>query len=420
MAELNTSEVHQELRSVVDNMLAPENIQYPYASYEVLRRYPPVYGLLDYPPGTIPGADEPFPAWVITRYADVDYVLKNADIFSSEDPMQAGSEAPSLMLVNHDRPRHTVLRNLAKSAFTPRRIHDDIVDRLRADIEEIIDTNRDKTVDFMDVVAGCIPALVLTYLMGLPKPEYKKLVRWANAFMVSSDFSTAERQACNQELFEYFTARVTERYQAIENSEPVADDLMSAFIQAESEGEVLTRDEVVLFCITLVVAGAETTTYFLGNLAGVLLEDSAWFDRLKADRSLIKPFMEECLRRDGPPQRLFRIAKQDCEVGGQSIKAGDWVAFFMAAANRDPDVFPNPDQFDITRPNQNRHITFGRGIHHCLGAPLARMEAEVMLNTILDKCQRVSGDLGEAKRQSGGLLAYGYARLPLTMESVSQ
>lgn len=405
----------QNAADILDNMLSPECIQNPYPVYKQLRELGLVFGLRDFPPGTVPGVDTPFPAWVVTRYNDVDFVLKNADLFSSEDPMQANSSAPSLMLVNHDRPRHTSLRNLAKAAFTPKRIHDDIVDRLRDDVAGIIGGIQGKEVDYMEAVAGVIPALVMTYLFGLPREDYKKLVNWANAFMVSSDFTPEQRLACNEELFHYFVNKVELRDRAIANGEEVPDDLMSAFIRAECDGDVLTKDEVVLFCITLVVAGAETTTYFLGNLMGVLLEDKSWFDKLKQDRSLIRPFMEECLRRDGPPQRLFRVVKEDCEIAGQPIKAGEWIAFFMAAANHDESMFPEPEKFIINRPNISRHLTFGRGIHHCLGAPLARVEGEILINTLLDTCAGIGGSLDDSRRQSGGLLAYGFASLPVRL-----
>ncbi len=416
MSHLQSTE-NTDINTVVDTMLRPETIQYPYSAYKKLRGHEPVFGLLDYPPGTVPGEDQPFPAWVVTRYTDVEYVLAHPELFSSEDPMQANSSAPSLMLVNHDAPRHTDLRNLAKTAFTPKRIHDDIVERLRADITDIIGNSLDQKIDFMESVAGVIPALVMTYLMGLPKEDYKKLVRWANAFMVSSDFTTEERQQCNLELFTYFTEKVALRYERIEQGIDKGDDLMAAFIKAEYEGKGLSKEEVVLFCLTLVVAGAETTTYMLGNLLGVFLEDEKWFNQLKADRSLIRPFIEECIRRDGPPQRLFRIAKCDCEINGTAIKQGDWIAFFMAAANHDENMFESPEEFKLKRPNINKHLTFGRGVHHCLGAPLARIEADIMLNTILDMCTSVSGTLDESARQGGGLLAYGFATLPLTLRS---
>jgi cytochrome P450 len=192
---------------------------------------------------------------------------------------------------------------------------------------------------------------------------------------------------------------------------------MGAFIRAEHEGVQLTREEVVLFCITLVVAGAETTTYLLGNLVATLQEEPELFQRLQADRSLVRPFIEESLRRDGPPQRLFRVATRDCEHGGVSIKAGEWVAFFMAAANRDPDVFPQPDRFLLDRPNIGKQVSFGQGIHHCLGSGIARLEAQKMLEVLLDRCTAIRWGRNEKRRQTGGLLTYGLQSLPVVLQS---
>ncbi|WP_348675784.1 cytochrome P450, partial [uncultured Abyssibacter sp.] len=216
---------------------------------------------------------------------------------------------------------------------------------------------------------------------------------------------------------QYYTAKVAECYDKIERGESVPDTLMAAFIRAEDEGQQLTKEEVVLFCITLVVAGAETTTYFLGNLVATLVEQPELFDLLKNDRKQLRPFMEESLRRDGPPQRLFRVATRDCEHGGVQIKEGQWIAFFMAAANRDPSVFPDPDKFVLGRPNIGKHVTFGHGIHHCLGSVVARMEAEKMLDVILDSCSGIEAGSKPMKRQTGGLLTYGLQSLPVVLKS---
>lgn len=399
------------------DMITPEVIANPYPYYKILREQAPQFGLLDYPPGTIPGIDTPHPAWVFTRYEDVTAVMKNHDAFSSRDPMQEDSDAPSLMLVNHDRPRHTVLRNIAKMAFTPKRVGDDIAPLVQQSVEEMIDGLIGQEVDFMKTVAGVLPSVVMTYLIGTPREDYPKLVRWANAFMVSSDFTPQERQQCNMELFQYYSERVAECYAAIEAGEEVRDNLMSAFIRAEDEGQSLSKEEVILFCITLVVAGAETTTYLLGNLVATLVEEPDLFDQLKNDRALIRPFIDESLRRDGPPQRLFRVATQDIEHGGVQIKEGDWVAFFMAAANHDPDVFPEPEKFILKRPNINRQVSFGQGIHHCLGSAVARLEADKMLNAILDRCSAIKAGSIPSVRQSGGLLTYGLQSLPLVLEA---
>lgn len=401
----------------VTKLLDPDVIANPYPYYALLRAQPPQFGLLDYPPGTVPGVDTPSPAWVFTRYEDVLGVMKNFEAFSSRDPMQEASEAPSLMLVNHDRPRHTLLRNIAKKAFTPKRVGTDIAPLVTQTISEMVNGLIDNDIDFMQEVAGVLPSVVMTFLIGTPREDYPKLVRWANAFMVSSDFTPEERQQCNVELFTYYSTKVAECYAAIERGEDVPDTLMAAFIKAEDEGQHLSKDEVVLFCITLVVAGAETTTYLLGNLVATLQEEPEFFDLLKNDRSLIRPFIEESLRRDGPPQRLFRVATQDIEHAGVQIKKGDWVAFFMAAANRDPDMFEQPDKFIINRPNIGRHVTFGHGIHHCLGSGVARMEAEKMLEVILDNCSGIEAGSKPKQRQRGGLLTYGLQSFPVVLKS---
>ncbi len=401
----------------VTKLLDPDVIANPYPYYQLLRAQAPQFGLLDYPPGTVPGVDTPSPAWVFTRYEDVLGVMKNHEAFSSRDPMQEASEAPTLMLVNHDRPRHTLLRNIAKKAFTPKRVGTDIAPLVTQTISEMVNGLIDNDIDFMQEVAGVLPSVVMTFLIGTPREDYPKLVRWANAFMVSSDFTPEERQQCNIELFTYYSTKVAECYAAIERGEDVPDTLMAAFIRAEDEGQQLTKEEVVLFCITLVVAGAETTTYLLGNLVATLQEEPEFFELLKNDRSQIRPFIEESLRRDGPPQRLFRVATQDIEHGGVQIKKGDWVAFFMAAANRDPDMFAEPDKFILNRPNIGRHVTFGHGIHHCLGSGVARMEAEKMLDVILDNCSGIEAGSKPKQRQRGGLLTYGLQSLPVVLKS---
>ncbi|ORE88227.1 cytochrome P450 [Oceanococcus atlanticus] len=401
----------------VTKLLDPDVIANPYPYYALLRARPPQFGLLDYPPGTVPGVDQPNPAWVFTRYEDVQGVMKNHDAFSSRDPMQEASEAPTLMLVNHDRPRHTLLRNIAKKAFTPKRVGTDIAPLVTQTISEMVNGLIDNDIDFMQEVAGVLPSVVMTFLIGTPREDYPKLVRWANAFMVSSDFTPEERQQCNIELFTYYSTKVAECYAAIERGDEVPDTLMAAFIRAEDEGQHLTKEEVVLFCITLVVAGAETTTYLLGNLVATLQEEPEFFDLLKRDRTQVRPFIEESLRRDGPPQRLFRVATQDIEHGGVQIKQGDWVAFFMAAANRDPDMFEQPDKFILNRPNIGRHVTFGHGIHHCLGSSVARMEAEKMLEVILDNCSGIDAGSKPKQRQRGGLLTFGLQSLPVVLKS---
>lgn len=396
----------------IDQLLAPENIRNPYPLYAALRNQPPQFGLRDWPPGTIPGEDEPYPAWALLRYEDVAAAARAADVFSSRDPMQEASSAPTLMLVNHDKPEHTRLRNIAQRAFSPKRVLDDVAPWAEATINSMFNNLPEPELDFMESFAVEIPARFLTRLIGTPEEDWTRLRDWGNAFMVTSNYTAQERQASNEALAAYYVAQVQARYELMASGAKVPDDLMSAFITTDYEGETLTPEEVIRFCITLAVAGAETTVYFLGNLVATLVERPDLFAQLKADRELVRPFMEESLRRDGPPQRLFRVCREDYDIGGATIRAGDWVALFFASANRDPEFFPDPDEFILNRDNARRHLTFGHGIHHCMGHLVARMEADKLLNGILDHVDAIEAT-GPAVRQSGGLLNYGLERLPI-------
>lgn len=396
----------------VADLVKPEVIANPYPYYALLRDSPPQFGLRDWPPGTIPGQDEPFPAWALFKYEDVAAAARDNVVFSSRDPMQEASTAPTLMLVNHDKPEHTRLRSIAQRAFSPKRVVEDVAPWAENAVAEMFDRLSDTEFDFMESFAVEIPSRFLTRLIGTPEEDWHLLRDWGNAFMVTSDYSAQQRQESNQQLGQYYTDQVAQRFADIESGKDVPDDLMTAFIRTEYEGATLSVEEVVRFCITLAVAGAETTVYFLGNLLATLIQRPDLFLALQNDRSLIKAFMDESLRRDGPPQRLFRVCTQDSELGGAQIKAGDWVALFFASANRDPSVFENPDEFILNRPNINRHLTFGHGIHHCMGSVVARMEADKLLNGILDRVAKIEST-APMRRQRGGLLNNGLEALPI-------
>ncbi len=401
----------------ISDLTRPEVIANPYPTYAALRDLPPQFGLKDYPPGTVPGQDEPHPAWVFLKYDDVTAAAWDHASFSSRDPMQEASDAPTLMLVNHDRPRHTELRGVAQQAFTRRRVEDRVAPWVKQTAAQMLDEISEGECDFMQTFAPDLPAKLMCFLFGTPEADYALLRRWANAFMVSSDFTLEERNQCNMEIAGYYAEAVAERYRAIELGDDTSDDLMTAFIKAEHEGHKLSREEVILFCITLVVAGAETTGYLLGNLVATLANEPALYRQLKEDRSLVGAFLEECLRRDGPPQRLFRVATQDVNVGGAEVKEGDWAALFFASANRDPSVFERPDELVLNRPNISKHLTFGHGIHFCMGAGIARLEATTMINGILDKFSAVEPGSAPMVRQTGGLLNFGLETCPVRFVS---
>ena len=404
--------------SAIEVLTTPQGIADPYPLYDQLRSSSPVAGYRDWPPGTVPGADEPVTAWALFRYDQVWEAARDSDTFSSRDPLQEASSAPSLMLVNTDPPKHEVERKLASQAFSPRRVRrlepwlTDLVPHLLDDLGE-------GEVDVMSFAAE-IPTRAMVRLLGLPEGDHVRFKNWANAFMLSSALTPEERMASNQEMVGAFAARLAEHSSIIAAqgaSEDVedAEDLISALLRAEVDGERLTPEEIVRFCVTLVVAGSETTTFLIGNLLHALASEPEITARLRADRSMIPAFVEETMRRDGPPQRLFRIATRDVEVGGKLIRAGEWVALFFGSANRDPAVFPNPSRLDIDRPNLRRQLSFGHGLHFCLGSSLARLEVTAMLNAVLDRYQRIELSDDPGTKQTASLLTHAYVRLPLRL-----
>ncbi len=233
--------------------------------------------------------------------------------------------------------------------------------------------------------------------------------------MLSADLTGEERNASNTELGGYFVALCQARAEALAAGEAPGEGLIDALLLAEADGEKLDFGEIVRFCITLVVAGSETSMYFGANVIDALLDHPEAAARVRADRSLIKAFLDETLRLTGPPQRLFRIATRDVQVGDAQIKAGDWVALFFAAANHDPDVFGDPERFDLDRANANRHMTYGVGIHYCLGAPLATLEIEVLVGALFDRFARIERGDGECVPQTATLLQHSRTRIPVVL-----
>lgn len=392
-----------------------DSIENPYPVYAALRPHAPVKGYRDYPPGTVPGQDAPVNAWVLLDYDHVSKAARDHRTFSSRDPLQEQSSAPTLMLVNHDNPEHDRLRAIVNLAFSRKRIEElspDVARMVEALLDEV--EGKGETCEAMTDICAVLPARVMVHLLGLPPAITGKFRRWATAFMLSADLAPEERQASNVELFGYFTETVTAMDEALAAGKDVPDSLMRALLTAEADGERLTRDEVIRFCLTLVVAGAETTTFLLGNLLHALATMPDVAARLRAEPALIDRFVDESLRHAGPPQRLFRIAEADTEIGGKTIRKGDWVALFFAAANHDPAVFPDPGKFDLDRPNLNRQLTFGVGIHHCLGSALAKAEARELIRAVLARYAAVELT-GAPAPQRASLLNHGLDTLPLRL-----
>ena len=290
-------------------------------------------------------------------------------------------------------------------------------------IPRLLDDLGEGDVEVMGFAAE-IPTRAMVRLLGLPDGDHVRFRRWANAFMLSSSLTPEERIASNEEMVATFatrlaehTARLAERSSGFPPDHDVddADDLISALLRAEVDGQRLTPEEIVRFCVTLVVAGSETTTFLIGNLLHALARETDIAERVRADRTRLNAFVEESLRIDGPPQRLFRIATRDVEVGGKAIRRGDWVALFFGSANRDPAVFGDPGRFDIDRSNLRQQLSLGHGLHFCLGASLARLEATAMLNAVLDRYQTIALTDDPGTKQTASLLTHAYVRLPLQL-----
>ena len=410
--------------SVTPNILlkrltAPSTIADPYSLYDELRPHCPVKGYEDYPPGTVPGQDEPVSAWVLLSYEDVAAAARDHRVFSSTDPLQAGSSAPTLMLVNHDNPEHDRLRSIVNLAFSRKRVEAE-ASAVRSIVDDLLTRLGDADVEVMAEVASVLPARVMVHMLGLPMEDADRFRHWATAFMLSADLTPAERQASNEELAGYFVEKVSAMVEALAKDEAVPDCLIRALIEAEAEGEKLSIDEVIRFCITLVVAGAETTTFLIGNLLYNLATQPGVHKRLMGDVGLVAAFIDETLRHSGPPQRLFRIATEDVVVGTANIQKGDWVALFFGAANHDADMFPDPQAFDMDRKNLNRQLTFGVGVHHCLGSALAKLEARTLIEALIERGDSVVFGGAFPVPQTASLLNHGFERLTLRFISNKQ
>src|SRR5262249_25491895 len=345
-------------------------------------------------------------SWGLLRFEDAYGALRDHATFSSDNP-QAGQFGPKLVLIQDDPPRHTHFRRLVNRAFTLRR-----VEALEPWIAEIanalLDQMREGEHDLVESYAVPLPVKVIARLLGIPGDDYATFKRWSDAFLSTVPIQTDERLQNLQAMVAYFGQMAAAR------RAHGAEDLISALVEAEVEGEALQDWEILGFCILLLIAGNETTTNLIGNLFHALSARPDLWRRLREDRSLIETVIEESLRYESPVQRLFRWATRDVEISGVRMSQGDRVTIFYGAANRDPEVFANPDEFRLDRDLRN-HVAFGAGIHYCLGAPLARAEARISLNAFLDRFVTLSRGAEEAVRQTETPGVFGFKCLPFTL-----
>ena len=312
--------------------------------------------------------------WILTRHDDVRSVLKNSAEYSSKAMGEQGNPLP---LLTDDPPKHTQLRKLVDRAFTMRmlKLMEGWVHELACEMVAELET--DQPVDIVQALTIPLPVAVISRMMGIPPERAEDFKRWSDALTGTlAGVSLTDREQDIFEMAAYFQSLIPER-----RAEP-GDDLVSAVVNAEIEGERLTDQEIVGFNILLLIAGNETTTNLLGNLLNVLLDRPDLWKRLREELELIDAAVEETLRFDAPVQFLMRKAIRPMHYHGQDVAAGENVTVVMAAANRDPAVYENPDEFSLDRA-KNHHHTFGFGVHFCIGAPLARMEARLVMRELL-------------------------------------
>src|SRR5688572_15563842 len=338
-------------------------------------------------------------SWIVTRYDEVRFVLGDARFCKQPDTVPdavrkykaaLGSPVESEVrsLLGTDPPDHTRLRRLVGKAFTPRR-----VDQLRPRIQQITDGLLDAAsvggdiVDLVKALTTPLPITVISELVGVPAQDQPDFKRWSDALLLvpRDEEGNRSRQAGADALRMYFVNLVAERRRAMspELAPDAQPDLVSALLTARDEGGRLTEQELISMLMVVLAAGYETTGNMIGNALLALFDWPAERRRLQEQPDGLRLAAEELLRFVGSVmQPTLRVAREDVEVGGVVIPAGSVVVAMLAAANRDPRRFPQPDRFDPAR-EENPHVAFGHGVHFCLGAPLARMELEISLGTLL-------------------------------------
>jgi cytochrome P450 len=366
------------------HLLTPVYLANPYRFYHQLRSEAPVYW------------SEAMGAWLLTRYSDAEAALRDPRLISGTRISAAVKQLPDAVqpemqtLQNHistwmgfiDPPDHTRLRALVSNAFTPRMIRD-----LRPQIQAIVNDLLDRVQEAgeMDVIADFafpLPAIVIAEMLGLPPEDRDQFKQWSNdvmAFLGTGRPQVDVARRAQQGVYAlkgYLRSIFNQRRQSPQ------DDLISALLIVEQEGDRLSEEEMFGMCVFLLVAGHETTLALIGNGLLALLRNPDRKRTLQDDPALIETAVEEFLRYDSPIQHQTRVAGEDFELEGRQIRQGQRVLPMLGAANRDPAQFDDPDRLDIRR-QPNPHLAFGYGIHFCLGAPLARLEGQIAIGAIL-------------------------------------
>jgi cytochrome P450 len=363
--------------STQDNLLAPDVLYNPYAYFAELRERDPVHW------------NERWGGWLILRYDDVVKVFRDHETFSSDRmasfmlELNAQEQEHFALLIKYfskwlvftDPPYHTRVRLLINKAFTPTSV-EKLRPRARQIVQDLLDQVRLKShMEFIHDFAFHLPVIIISEYLGVPVEDREQVKVWSDEisrvfFIRANEPDRRERsQQGLEHLVAYFEPLIEER-----RKHP-RDDLISSLVQAEERGDLLSHEELLATCTVILFGGHETTTNLLANGLLAFIQRPDQWELLRQHPSLVRSAAEELLRYDGPVKATFRWAKKDTELGGKAIHAGDRMLLILASANRDPAKYADPDRLDITR-SPNPHVALGQGIHVCLGAPLARLEAQ--------------------------------------------
>jgi len=347
--------------------------------------YPHYKPLLEGPPRIL---DLFGPTSMVARYADVTAVLRDHARFSAVRPRDPNmpDEGPfkgAITMLTSDPPIHTRLRRLVSRDFTPRRIRE-LEPRIRELTARLLDAvERKGELDVMRDLANALPVMVIAEMLGIPSDQYATFKHWSDTVITGDNTLPGtplppEFHECSDALRSYFAAEIESRRK---NPGP---DLISALVAAHEESEVMSADELLAFVVLLLLAGNETTTNLIGNGMLALGRNPEQMELLRRSPELVPRAIEEFLRYDGPVQSTARFTKEPVNLGGTELPANAVCFIILAAANRDPAQFRNPDRLDVTR-EPNDHVALGEGIHFCIGAPLARLEGSIAIGSLVQR-----------------------------------
>ncbi|MGG4042335.1 cytochrome P450 [Bacillus smithii] len=351
----------KEIQSVQDQL-------FPFTIYNTLRKTTPVR------------YDPIRECWDVFRYEDVHFILKNPTLFSSNRGI--GDKRNSILIM--DPPKHTKMRNLINKTFTPKAVNG-LSQRIQDVTTSLLDQAKKKeTMEMTRDFAAPLPVIIIAELLGVPAKDRELFKNYSDILVSGAEDDSDEafnmmmkrRREGAKFLNDYFKEIIQERQKSPK------DDLISLLLAAEVDGERLKEEELLGFCILLLVAGNETTTNLIVNAVRYMVEDANTQETVRKNLSLVPNLIEETLRFYPPIQGIGRTATADVEIGDHTIRKGSQVISWIAAANRDEKKFEQPDRFMLER-HPNPHLGFGYGIHFCLGAPLARLEAKVALSVLL-------------------------------------